>query len=85
MHPDDQEMTTFMINWGMFVAVVMMFGLKIARPTFQCIITEILGGYIPAFVHVFLDDFGTFELTIYDAQADHLRHLELCLERYLLA
>ena len=28
MHPDDQEKTTFVMEWGVFVAVVMMFGLK---------------------------------------------------------
>ena len=26
MHPDDPEKTTFVIEWGVFVAVVMMFG-----------------------------------------------------------
>ena len=34
MHPDDQEMTAFITEWGVFVAVVMMFGLKTAPATF---------------------------------------------------
>ena len=35
MHPDDQEKTTLLTEWGVFVIVVMMFGLKIAPTTFQ--------------------------------------------------
>ena len=27
MHPEDQEKTAFVTEWGVFVAVVMMFGL----------------------------------------------------------
>ena len=50
MHPDDQEKRTFVTEWGVFVAVVMMFGLKTAPTTFQRIISEILGEYIPAFM-----------------------------------
>ena len=55
--------------------VVMMFGLKTAPTTFQCIITEIFGEYIPGFLQVFLDDFA-----VYDGRAEHLRHLWLYLE-----
>ena len=50
MHPDDQEKTTFVTEWGVFVAVVMMFGLKTAPATFQRIILEVFGEYIPAFM-----------------------------------
>ena len=58
MHPDDQEKTAFVIEWGLFIAVVMMFGLKTAPATFQRVIREIFGDYIPAFMQVFLDDFA---------------------------
>ena len=34
MHPDDQEKTAFVTEWGVFVAVVMMFGLKTTPTTF---------------------------------------------------
>ena len=44
----------------MFVAVVMMFGLKTAPTTFQRIIAEILENYIPTFMQVFLDDFAVY-------------------------
>ena len=56
MHPDDQEKTDFVTKWGIFVVVVMTFGLKIVSTTFQCIIMDIFGEYIPTFTHVFLDD-----------------------------
>ena len=76
MHPDDQEKTTFFTDWGGYVAVVMMFGLKTAPATFQRTITDIFGEYIPAFMQVFLDDF-----LVYGATAEHFTHLRLCLER----
>ena len=59
MHPADQEKTAFVTEWGVFVAVVMMFGLKTTPTTFQRIIMEMFGEYIPAFMQVFLDDFRT--------------------------
>ena len=76
MHPDDQDKTTFVTDWGVYVAVVMMFGLKTAPATFQRTITEIFGEYIPAFMQVFLDDFA-----VYGTATDHLQQLQLCLER----
>ena len=60
MHPNEQEKTIFVTEWGVFVAVVMMFGLKTAPTTFQRIIMEIFGEFIPAFMHVFLDDFAVY-------------------------
>ena len=76
MHPDDQEKTTFVTEWGVFVAVVMMFGLKTTPTTFQRIIMEIFEEFIPAFMQVFLDDFA-----VYSKKGEHLDHLWLCLER----
>ena len=60
MHPDDQEKTTFIMDWGVFVVVVMMFGLKTAPARFQQTIAEIFGEYIHAFMQVFLDDFVVY-------------------------
>ena len=57
MHPENQEKTTFVTEWGVFVAVVIMFGLKTVLATFQRTIAEIFDGYIPSFMQVFLDDF----------------------------
>ena len=70
MHPDDQEKTAFVTEWGVFVAVVMMFGLKTAPTTFQRIIMEIFGEFIPAFMQMFLDDFA-----VYSREGDHLQYL----------
>ena len=44
------------LNGGVFVAELMMVGLKTAPATFQCITTEIFNEYIPTFMQVFLDD-----------------------------
>ena len=42
MHPDDQEKVAFVTEWGVFVALVMMFGLKTTPTTFQQVIQEIV-------------------------------------------
>ena len=76
MHPDDQEKTAFVIEWGVFVAVVITFGLKTAPTTFQCIIVEIFDDYIPSFMQVLLDDFD-----MYGQQLEHLTQLRLRLDR----
>ena len=76
MHPDDQEKTVFIIEWGMFVVVVMMFGIKTAPAMFQRIISEVFGEYILAFMQVILDN-----LAVYGKQKDQLHYLRLCLER----
>ena len=70
MHIDNQEKTTFVTYWGVFVAVVMMFGIETMLATFQCIITEIFGEYIHAFMQVFLDNFA-----VYSSRGKNLRHL----------
>jgi hypothetical protein len=56
MAKEDQEKTAFVTEWGVFVEVVMMFGLKTALATFQRIIMESFEDYIPGFMQVFLDD-----------------------------
>ena len=56
----NQEKTAFVTEWGLFVAVVMMFGLKTAPTTFQRIIIEIFGEFIPALMQVFVDDFAIY-------------------------
>ena len=83
MRPKDQEKTSFVTKWGVFVALVMMFRLKTTPATFQPIIMEIFREFIPTFMQVFLDDF-----VVYSQKGEHLEHLQLCLEkcqRYLLS
>ena len=76
MHPDDQDKTVFVTDWGVYVIVVMMFGLTMMFATFQQTITQMFGEYIAAFMQVFLDDFA-----VYGTKAEHLAHLQLYLER----
>ena len=76
MHPVDPEKTTFVTEWGVFVAVVMMFGLKTTPTTFQRVIQEIFNDYIPTFMQVFLDFFA-----IDSRKSEHFEHLRMCLER----
>ena len=76
MHPDDLEKSAFVTEWGVFLAVVMMFGLKTAPTTFQRVIQDFFVDYIPAFMQVFLDDFA-----VYSNRTDHFTHLQLCLEK----
>ena len=60
----------------MFVAEVMMFGLKTAPSTFQRIITEIFNEYIPAFMQVFINNFF-----VYGQRLEHMTQLRLCLDQ----
>ena len=76
MHSDDQERTTFVTEWGVFVVEVMMVGLKTAPTTFQRIITKKFDEYIPAFMQVFLEDFA-----VYGQRLEHMTQLRLCLDR----
>ena len=76
MYLEDQEKTPFVTEWGVFVVVVMMFGLKTALTTFQRVIQEIFIDYIRAFMEVFVDDFA-----VYSRKADHFEHLQLCVDR----
>ena len=65
----NEKKTTFVTKWGVFITVVMMFGLKTTLATFQRIITEIFGEYIMAFMQVLFEDF-----VVYGARAEHLQH-----------
>ena len=51
MHPDEQEKMSFVTEWGVFVAIVMMFGLKTSNK---------LSPNFSAFMQVFLDDFAVY-------------------------
>jgi hypothetical protein len=76
MAEEDQEKTAFVREWGVYVAIVMMFGLKTAPATFHRVIMEIFEEYIPGFMQVFLDDFAVF-----GTHKMHLQHVELCLRK----
>jgi hypothetical protein len=80
MAEEDQEKTAFVTEWGVFVTVIMMFGLKTAPATFQWIIIEVFAEYIPGFTQVFLNDFAVFR-----THRAHLQHVQLCLKKCLEA
>ena len=63
-------------SWGVFVATVMMFGLKNTPATFQRMVQEILYDYLTDFMKVFVDDFN-----VLGENSKHLFHLRLCLQR----
>ena len=85
MHPNDQEKTAFVTEWGIFVAVVMMFNIKTSPATFQRIILEIFGEYIPAFIQFCLHDFMVYGVCNADEYqrfvADHNSNCEKILHR----
>lgn len=76
MAPKDMDKTAFITEWGVFVATVMMFGLKNAPATFQRMVQEIFYDYLTDFMKVFVDDFS-----VAGERAKHLFHLKLCLQR----
>ncbi len=58
--PEDQYKTAFVNDWGVFVWVVMPFGVKNGPPTYQKVITKAFHEYINVFMKIFLDDFIVF-------------------------
>ena len=76
MAPEDRDKTAFITEWGVFVATVMMFGLKNAPATFQRMVQEIFYDYLTDFMKVFVDDFS-----VAGERAKHLFQLRLCLQR----
>jgi hypothetical protein len=54
----DKYKTTFITNWGTFVWVIMLFGLKNAPPTYQQVISTTFKDYLGMFMKLFLDDFS---------------------------
>lgn len=75
MAPDDQAKTAFISAWGVFVCIVMWFGLRNAPSTFQRAMNEIFAPFLTDFMHIFLDD-----LSVFGSAAQHLQHLRLCFQ-----
>jgi len=65
--------TTFVINWGAFVWMMMPFGVKNGPPTFQIAVSKALKEYLDQFMKIVLDDF-----TIYSDMESHLMKLKFC-------
>jgi len=70
---EDKYKTTFVIDWGAFVWMVMLFGAKNGPLTFQRIISRAFREYLDQFMKIFLDDF-----IVYSDMESHLMKLKLC-------
>ena len=70
MAPEDQDKIAFVTEWGVLMAIVMIFGLKTALSLFQRSIVEIFAPFIPNCMRVFFYDFALFRKII-----DHIHSL----------
>jgi hypothetical protein len=73
---EDRYKTTFIYDWGVFVWVVIPFGLKNAPPTYQIVVSMDFKEYLGIFMKLFMDDF-----TISSDQNTHLQKLHLCFDK----
>ncbi len=58
--PKDQYKTTFITKWGIFVWLIMPFGLKNVPPTSHWAINMVFKEYLGVFMKLFLDYFNIF-------------------------
>ncbi len=72
---EDNEKTTFILEWGAYAYNIMPFGLCNAPIPFQKIVTKTFKPYLNKFMQVFLVDFS-----VYGDKKDHLEQLQKCLE-----
>ncbi len=70
---ENQYKTIFVIDWGIFVWVVMPFGDKNGPPIYQKVITKAFCEYIDVFMKFFLDDF-----IVFNDLSTHLEKLKKC-------
>ena len=73
---EDREKTTFIIEWGAFIYLIMPFGLCNAPATFQRAMMAMFSVYLQKFMAIFVDDF-----TVYSSTEEHLECLRLMLSR----
>ncbi|GJZ28476.1 reverse transcriptase domain-containing protein [Tanacetum coccineum] len=66
IEPEDQEKTTFTCPYGTFAYRRMPFGLCNAPATFQRCMTAIFHDMVEDFTEVFMNDFSTLSLDLYD-------------------
>jgi RNase H-like domain found in reverse transcriptase/Reverse transcriptase (RNA-dependent DNA polymerase)/Integrase zinc binding domain/Chromo (CHRromatin Organisation MOdifier) domain len=77
LRPEDMRKTAFNTHFGHFEYKVMCFGLANAPATFQSLMNDIFKDYLGKFVVVYLDDILIYS----DNPEQHMRHLELVLQR----
>ncbi|GAA0155892.1 hypothetical protein LIER_13513 [Lithospermum erythrorhizon] len=77
LHEDDQEKTTFIIEYGLYYWKVMPFGLKNAGATYQRMVNNIFKEQIGRKMEIYVDDI----LVKSKVRDDHLNILRESLER----
>jgi hypothetical protein len=73
---EDRYNIAFITNWGVFVWVVMPFGLKNVPPTYQWVVNTTFKGYLGVFMKLFLDD-----ISVFSDLNTHLTKLQLCFDK----
>ena len=71
MHPEDQEITSFMTSRGIYCYKVMPFGLKNARSIYERLVNMMFADLIGRTMGVYIDDILVKSL---EAE-DHISHL----------
>lgn len=74
---EDEWKIAFKTNEGLYVWLVMPFGLSNAPSTFMQLMSEMLKEYIGKFVIVYLDDILVFSMT----REEHFQHVRKVLEK----
>ena len=77
MSPDDMEKTTFITPWGTYYYKVILFGLKNAEATYQCVMVTLFHDMIHEEIEVYVDDMISKSRT----EDDHLKHLRKLFSR----
>ena len=72
MHPEDQEITSFMTSRGIYCYKVMPFGLKNARSIYERLVNMMFADQIGRTMKVYVDDMLVKSL---EAE-DHISHLQ---------
>jgi len=72
----DRYKTTIITDWGAFIWIVMLFGLKNVPPTYQQVVNMAFHEYLRVFMKSFLDDYNVFK----DFKT-HLTKLQLCFDK----
>jgi hypothetical protein len=58
--PKEKYKITFITNYGAFIWLIMLFGLKNVPPTYQRVVNLAFQEYLGVFMKLFLDDLNVF-------------------------